>query len=264
MKLLLAFLLSVATCAAQTATVNFKWDPSMSSDVTGYRIYWGVAPRVYTNFVEFGNVTGGQLSGLPVNVTYYFSATALAGQIESDFSNEVTFKPASNVKPGAPGMLGIVSVTITNEPPIPPPVEPPPPVETNAPASEVILDNDSASMSGKWSMATNWVGLYGPYYAFAYPAATNYATYTPQLNAGTYSVYVWYPQRYHLATNAPIDIVSADGVATVSINQQNNGGKWVSIGFARFATGTSGYVRIRTDGASGPVVADAVRFLPIP
>jgi hyaluronate lyase len=46
----------------------------------------------------------------------------------------------------------------------------------------------------------------------------------------------------------------------VAVNQQTGGGTWNCLGTYAFNAGTSGYVRIRSDGSGGYVVADAVRF----
>ncbi|MEM7536943.1 MAG: clostripain-related cysteine peptidase [Chloroflexota bacterium] len=65
------------------------------------------------------------------------------------------------------------------------------------------------------------------------------------------------------ATNVPVDISHANGVTTVLVNQQQNGGQWNALGTYRFNQGSSGYVKIRTDGVDGHVIADAVRFVAV-
>lgn len=49
-------------------------------------------------------------------------------------------------------------------------------------------------------------------------------------------------------------------ITTVTVNQQQNGNIMNVLGTYTFAAGTSGSVRIRTNGTNGYVVADAIRF----
>jgi hypothetical protein len=73
-------------------SVQLAWDPSPDSSVTGYKIYYGISTRSYTNAVALGNVTNTTIVGLLDKVTYYFTATATnrAG-LESDYSNEAVY-----------------------------------------------------------------------------------------------------------------------------------------------------------------------------
>jgi len=85
-----ALLLTVSAAEMFAATVTLEWDPSSSSDVTGYRVYYGVGPRAYTNQVTVGNVTNAAVSGLRGGSAYYFTATAFdRNGLESEYSNEV-------------------------------------------------------------------------------------------------------------------------------------------------------------------------------
>ena len=73
-------------------SVTLAWDRSPDADVTGYRLYYGVASGAYTNVTDVGNVDTATLGGLKAGVTYYFAATAYDGSgLESDFSNEVSY-----------------------------------------------------------------------------------------------------------------------------------------------------------------------------
>ena len=68
--------------------VSLAWDPSISENITSYRVYMGNASRTYGTPVTIGNQTTYTFLDLP-NGTYYFAVTAVnADQIESDFSNE--------------------------------------------------------------------------------------------------------------------------------------------------------------------------------
>jgi len=69
------------------ATVTLAWDASPSTNVIGYRIYYGPSSRAYTNVTDVGNALMVTLSNIPPGVTSFYAATAydLAG-LESDFS----------------------------------------------------------------------------------------------------------------------------------------------------------------------------------
>lgn len=79
-----------------TYSVTLAWNPSPSTNITGYRVYYGLASGNYTNSVMVGNVTTNTVAGLAGGVTYYFVATAVGtdGQ-ESPFSNETSYMPGA-------------------------------------------------------------------------------------------------------------------------------------------------------------------------
>lgn len=71
-----------------------SWNRSTSSQVTGYRIYYGIASGNYTNSVTVGNVADYTISNLVNGVTYFFATKAYtASGLESAFSNEALFVP---------------------------------------------------------------------------------------------------------------------------------------------------------------------------
>ena len=73
-------------------SVTLKWDPSSSTRITGYRLYYGTDSGNHTHSVVVGKgVTTATVPGLAAGVTYFFAVTALgATGLESDFSNEVS------------------------------------------------------------------------------------------------------------------------------------------------------------------------------
>jgi hypothetical protein len=73
-------------------SVTLAWNASSDVTVTGYKIYYGVASRTYTNQINAGNATSAIISGLVAGVTYYFAATAYdnLGQ-ESGYSPEIIY-----------------------------------------------------------------------------------------------------------------------------------------------------------------------------
>ena len=71
--------------------VTLAWNPSTSTNVTGYKIYYGLACGVY-NSVESATGTNTTITGLAAGTTYYFAATAVdALGVESPFSNEASY-----------------------------------------------------------------------------------------------------------------------------------------------------------------------------
>lgn len=78
--------------AQATQSAEVSWQPSPSINAVGYRIYYGTASGVYTNFITVGNVTNALVSGLADATTYYFAGRAVdADGFESSLSPEATY-----------------------------------------------------------------------------------------------------------------------------------------------------------------------------
>lgn len=87
--------------SAASNAVMLAWNPSASTNVAGYKIYFWQASQSCTNALAVGNVTNTFVSGLVAGQTYCFAATAIdvIGD-ESPFSNEVVWKvPTSPLEP---------------------------------------------------------------------------------------------------------------------------------------------------------------------
>jgi len=129
---------------------------------------------------------------------------------------------------------------------------------------ETIVDNTAATLTGTWFTSTGVAGFYGPNYVYDGDAGkgTKTAKFAPQLPAaGYYTVYTRWTAAANRAAAVPVDIQTATNKRTVLVNQQANNGVWVSLGTYKFnAAGSS--VLFHTDGTTGQVVADAVRFVP--
>ncbi len=110
----LGLLLSLAmvsffyVATAQAAQVSLAWDSSPSSNVAGYRIYYGQAPGNYSANTPVDIVgkqtTSTVITGLQDGVPYYFAAKAYDTSTppnESGFSNEVCQPCASSTAPTA-------------------------------------------------------------------------------------------------------------------------------------------------------------------
>jgi len=135
-----------------------------------------------------------------------------------------------------------------------------------SPVSPVILDvSDSTgvTITGSWTQSTGVPGYYGNYYLYNSNTGSNSVKFTPNLpSTGTYQVFAWWTTYSNRATNTPFSIVSASGTTPVQVNQQINGGQWVSLGTYSFNAGTGGSVSVSNTGANGDVIANAVEFVP--
>ena len=72
-------------------SVTLAWNPSISTNVVGYNVYYGLARGVYSSVKS---VTGSNttITGLAAGTTYHFAATAVdALGVESPFSNETSY-----------------------------------------------------------------------------------------------------------------------------------------------------------------------------
>ena len=73
------------------STATLTWQPTTSTDLSGYKVYMGTASGVYNSPVTVGNVTSHTVSSLGVGSTYYFAVTSYdTSGNESGFSNEVS------------------------------------------------------------------------------------------------------------------------------------------------------------------------------
>ena len=83
-------------CTNLTASATVGWQPSTSPAAIGYKLYYGVASRRYTNAVDVGPATVATISNLAPGTTYYFAVTAYnSSGAESPYSNETSgvFQP---------------------------------------------------------------------------------------------------------------------------------------------------------------------------
>ncbi len=138
-------------------------------------------------------------------------------------------------------------------------------LEIVVPATDVIVDNASATVIGDWLAGTYRPDYYGGNYLHDKNSGKGgkSVTFTPTaMQTGRYDVYLWWPDASIWATNVPVDVMHDGGTSTVSVDESIDGGQWNLIGTYDFTAGT-GSVTIRTDGTVTHVAADAVRFLRI-
>ena len=86
--------LAIYSPTAIAGDLSLEWHASPSSNVGGYRVYYGLSPGSYSNPPDdVGDTTTYILSGLVSGQTYFIAVTAyddVTGTLESVFSNEVS------------------------------------------------------------------------------------------------------------------------------------------------------------------------------
>jgi len=136
------------------------------------------------------------------------------------------------------------------------------------PSPESILDNTDSTgvtFTGTWAPSTSVAGYYGADYTTDgnYNKGNRSVRFTPDLaTAGVYEVLTRWTSDSNRANDVPIDIAHQSATEQVFVDQQVDGGQWISLGLYDFAAGTDGSVTIKTTGTTGHVIADAVKFVP--
>jgi hypothetical protein len=120
-----------------------------------------------------------------------------------------------------------------------------------APGGAVIVDDTSAGFS-KGGNASSWRTVaegYGGRLLWTFNndsqrANYNWAHWTPQLEARSYEVFVYIPDRYTTTSRARYWVSHAGGYTLREVNQNTNGGRWVSLGTYKFRGTSSDYVSL--------------------
>lgn len=95
----MTWLVPALMALGQDCAVTLGWNPS-PSEITGYNIYRGLASQAYDTILPVGNVTNATVSGLTPGTTYFFAVTAVCSDLESTFSNEISYTtPNANTPP---------------------------------------------------------------------------------------------------------------------------------------------------------------------
>jgi hypothetical protein len=89
--LYVALFISAALSNSLAVNLTLGWDPSPDAQVTGYKVYYGIAGTTKQKF-SVGNTTIASLSNLLAGQTYEFYVTAYdATGAESEPSNQITY-----------------------------------------------------------------------------------------------------------------------------------------------------------------------------
>jgi hypothetical protein len=130
--------------------------------------------------------------------------------------------------------------------------------------ADVVVDNGDAGTvsTGTWRISDGSTP-YGANSRYARPSATYTWRFSGQ-PAGNYEVLMWWTTYFTRGTTIAVDI-NATETHNVTVNQQENGGRWNSLG--TFAFGTGGSVTITASSDMLPdksntvtTCADAVMF----
>jgi N-acetyl-anhydromuramyl-L-alanine amidase AmpD len=129
----------------------------------------------------------------------------------------------------------------------------------------VQVDNANAgfSTSANWATGTSAADKFGADYRYRSNASiSDAATFTGNLpSAGTYTVYVWYPEGANRSTSTPFIISTSGGSHTEFVDQTITGGQWVSQGAYSMNAGNNTVQVSCWTAAAGVVVADAVKWV---
>lgn len=141
--------------------------------------------------------------------------------------------------------------------------EPPKPLLSEPGMMKVDGISIAVHLEGDWGTSDKAEEKYGDMYFFLSPGDRGLVRYTPQLpDAGEYEVFAWWNSRGSRYHAVPYVVHHADGAQTVPVDQNRQGGGWVSLGRYRFGTeGAS--VELKADGFPNYIVAEAVRFVPV-
>jgi hypothetical protein len=226
-------------------TIRVQLNGQKNAGSTGYTVgvdYFEILPAMQSYTVKRATTPGGPYTTIASNVT------ALSYS-DSGLSNGTTY-------------YYVVSAVDANG------AGPNSPMATVTPSSTIqIVDNldAGAALTGTWTASTSTPGYYGSNYIHdGNTGATGGKSvrFTPNLPvAGTYEVSLRWLTGTVRASNAPVDVVHANGTTTTPVNQQFYNGQWVPLGQFSFNAGSGGSVLLRNDAADATVIADAARFL---
>jgi len=138
---------------------------------------------------------------------------------------------------------------------------------TQSSSWETIVDNATSgrfSASANWSASSYSTQRYGADYRYANPQpVSDAAWFSANIpSAGNYEIYVWYPANSGYNSSTPFVVSTSSGNAVVNVNQQINGGKWMSIGTHSLSAGDQNVVGVsRWTSTAGYVIADAVKIV---
>lgn len=141
----------------------------------------------------------------------------------------------------------------------PAPQPQPEPEPAPAQAYSQVVDNSTA---GRFSAGRAWKS--GGSYRYTQPARVvgnaKFKVAVPA--AGAYAVYGRWPANARFNNRTVFSIITANGRVNRTVNQRNNGGRWVSLGTHAMSAGDTYSIQVsnRSSG-KGLIVADAVRIV---
>ena len=238
--------------------------PTLSVSVTSLAASCPVGQSEVSQSFEVWNSGGGTLAYRISDNTDWLETSPSDGTSTGKHDTIIVTFHAGDAGVGA----HIATITVTSPNGAGSPKTIPVTLTVGAATNEVIVDNADATgvqHVGTWSQYTNSSAFRGSYLSDGNSGkGSKSVIFTPTLAVGgQYDVYLWWNSGSSRATNVPVDIRSSARTRTALVNQRVNGSRWNLLGRFTFASGTNGWVKIRTDRTSGNVLADAVRFLSI-
>ena len=150
----------------------------------------------------------------------------------------------------------------------------------NGSLPEILIDNDDTTrvqLTGAWQRETKG-GKYGTSMLLddgkSGPKSVRFQL--PNDRPGRYRVYVYnpipsggggnpgqYERQSGKANRVSVRLNTGKTVKKLTLNQQPQSNDWISLGEHQLTTGTTPYLELSNNDATGMVVADAVLFVPI-
>jgi hypothetical protein len=184
--------------------------------------------------------------------TFSYSVTSDGGAIILT-SSATNLTSSAKAVPGATSFVLALSSGTSNSPPTAPTV--------------ITDDGDSAVVyAGNWWSSNAGNGFFGGDFRNDgnISKGSSSATFPLKIgSSGTYDVFARWPAITFgtAGSNVPFDVVTANGVVTVTENETQNSGAWVDLGSYSLSASTAAVV-IRNAGTNGIVLADAVGTAP--
>lgn len=128
--------------------------------------------------------------------------------------------------------------------------------------SSLIVDNQEAQFVGSWFTGVSAVDKYGNDYRYI-SKTTQQASATfpiPSNLDGRYRVYVWYSAGTNRSTTAQFIVTHRTGTQTITINQQQNSGKWNLLGTFDFSANSCHIQLLESNQDGKVVIADAIKL----
>ena len=134
------------------------------------------------------------------------------------------------------------------------------------PGDEIILDSENevgVKLIGNWTESTGADGFLGEnyYHDGNTRKGDKRAVFTANLEARVYEVFIRWTSDPNRASNVPVSVSHKGGTTNVTVNQQRDGGDWVSLGVFDFNAGVQDAISLGTAGTDGYVIVDAARFV---
>ena len=126
--------------------------------------------------------------------------------------------------------------------------------------TEITIDNrdPETSQTGTWSTS----GASDPYGADSIWSrdGTTFTWHFSPPQTGDYEVSIWWTEWSSRSDSVPVTINYEGGSEPLSVNQQQNGGQWNSLGIFHFDVNSGGSVSITSQPGPSSTCADAVKF----